>query len=46
MTKTNPHWSETLDDFLRKDGIHADARAEAVARVVAWQLAQEMKRQA
>jgi transcriptional regulator with XRE-family HTH domain len=33
-----------LDDFLREEGIRDTARAEAVTRVVAWQLAQEMKR--
>jgi len=45
MTKKNPHWGETLDDFLREDGIRDAARAEAITRVVAWQLAEEMKRQ-
>jgi len=46
MTKRkNPHWGSTLDDFLREDGIHDAARAEAVTRVVAWQLGQEMERQ-
>jgi hypothetical protein len=46
MTKRkNPHWGSTLDDFLREDGIRDAARAEAVTRVVAWQLAQEMERQ-
>jgi len=46
MTKRkNPHWGSTLDDFLREDGIRDAARAEAVTRVVAWQLGQEMERQ-
>jgi DNA-binding phage protein len=44
MSKKNPHWGPTLDDFLREEGIRDTARAEAVTRVVAWQLAQEMKR--
>jgi len=45
MTKRkNPHWGSTLDDFLREDGTRDAARAEAVTRVVAWQLAQEMER--
>jgi antitoxin HicB len=41
----NPHWGTTLDEFLRSDGIHEAAKAEAVTRVVAWQLSQEMERQ-
>lgn len=46
MTKRkNPHWGSTLDDFLREDGTRDAARAEAVTRVVAWQLGQEMERQ-
>jgi antitoxin component HigA of HigAB toxin-antitoxin module len=40
----NPHWGSSLDDFLREEGIRDAARAEAVTRVVAWQLAQEMQR--
>ena len=46
MTKRkNQHWGSTLDDFLREEGIRDAARAEAVTRVVAWQLGQEMERQ-
>jgi hypothetical protein len=44
MNKKNPHWGATLDDFLREEGIRDATRAEAVIRVVAWQLRQEMKR--
>lgn len=43
--KPNPHWGTTLDEFLAEDGIREAARAEALTRVVAWQLAQEMERQ-
>jgi antitoxin HicB len=43
--RKNPHWGSTLDDFLHEEGIRDVARAEAVTRVVAWQLAQEMERQ-
>ena len=43
--RKNPHWGSTLDDFLREEGIRDAARAEAVTRVVAWQLGQEMERQ-
>jgi antitoxin HicB len=45
MTKKNPHWGTTLDTFLGEDGIRETAKTEAVTRVVAWQLAQEMERQ-
>jgi hypothetical protein len=41
----NPHWGSTLDDFLAEEGIREAAKAEAVTRVVAWQLGEEMKRQ-
>jgi len=45
MTKKNPHWGTTLDAFLSEEGIREAAKAEAVTRVVAWQLSQEMQRQ-
>ena len=45
MSKKNPHWGSTLDEFLTEDGIREAAKAEAVTRVVAWQLTQEMERQ-
>jgi hypothetical protein len=35
----------TLDAFLTEDGIREAAKAEAVTRVVAWQLNREMERQ-
>ncbi|HTT82147.1 MAG TPA: helix-turn-helix transcriptional regulator [Rhizomicrobium sp.] len=44
MKRNNPHWGSTLDDFLNEEGIREAAMAEAVTRVVAWQLAEEMKR--
>jgi phage-related protein len=43
--KKNPHWGSTLDEFLDEAGIRETAKAEAVTRVVAWQLSKEMKRQ-
>jgi antitoxin HicB len=43
--RTNPHWGTTLGAFLAEDGIREAAKAEALTRVVAWQLAQEMERQ-
>ena len=45
MTKKNPHWGTTLDEFLTEDGIREAAKAEALTRVIAWQLTQEMERQ-
>ena len=45
MTKRNPHWGTTLDSFLAEDGIREAAKAEALTRVIAWQLTQEMERQ-
>jgi hypothetical protein len=45
MTKKNPHWGTTLDQFLAEDGVREAAKAEALTRVVAWQLKEEMKRQ-
>jgi antitoxin HicB len=45
LTKKNPHWGTSLDDFLSEEGIREVAKAEAVTRVVAWQLKQEMERQ-
>jgi DNA-binding phage protein len=45
MKPRNSHCGSTLDAALNEDGIRAEAKAEAVMRVVAWQLAEEMKRQ-
>jgi len=45
MTKKNPHWGTSLDTFLSEEGIREAAKAEAVTRVVAWQLTREMERQ-
>ncbi|MEI6414433.1 MAG: helix-turn-helix transcriptional regulator [Pseudomonadota bacterium] len=38
------HWGSTLEDFLNEEGFHDEARTEAVTRVIAWQLAEEMAR--
>jgi antitoxin HicB len=43
MSKEN-HWGSTLEDFLNEEGIHDEAKAEAVTRVIAWQLAEEMRK--
>jgi len=45
MTKKNPHWGTSVDTFLTDEGIREAAKAEALTRVVAWQLTQEMERQ-
>jgi antitoxin HicB len=45
MSKKNPRWGTTLNEFLDENGIREAAKAEAVTRVVAWQLTQEMERQ-
>ena len=43
--KKNPHRGSTLDEFLDEAGIRKSAKAQAVTRVVAWQLNNEMERQ-
>jgi antitoxin HicB len=43
--RKNRHWGSTLENFLEDEGIREAAKAEAITRVVAWQLAEEMKRQ-
>jgi antitoxin HicB len=45
MSKDNPHWGTTLDEFLADEGILEAVKTEAVTRVLAWQLSQEMERQ-
>jgi hypothetical protein len=40
MSKKNPHWGTTVDEFLDAEGLREAAKAEAVTRVVAWQLTQ------
>ncbi len=44
-TARNSHWGSSLEDFLDEDGIREEVRAEAITRVIAWQLTQEMERQ-
>jgi hypothetical protein len=38
------HMGSSLDDFLREEGIFEEAQAQAVKEVVAWQLADAMKK--
>jgi hypothetical protein len=42
MSKENPPWGSTLDQFLLKEGIRDIARAEVVRRIAAWQLGRNM----
>jgi len=39
------HIGSNFDDFLAEEGILDDVTAVAVKRVLAWQIAKEMKRQ-
>lgn len=41
----NPHWGSTLDSFLDEEGLREQATVAAIKQVIAWQLAEEMKRQ-
>jgi DNA-binding Xre family transcriptional regulator len=43
--KKNRHQGSSFDDFLDKEGLLADAEAVAIKRVVAFQVAQMMKKQ-
>ncbi|HWF03374.1 MAG TPA: Fis family transcriptional regulator, partial [Candidatus Angelobacter sp.] len=38
------HMGSSIDDFLKEEGIFEDAQAQAVKEVVAWQLAEAMKK--
>ncbi|MCI0333612.1 MAG: helix-turn-helix domain-containing protein [Planctomycetes bacterium] len=42
--KKNRHIGSDFDDFLREEGLLADAEAVAIKRVVAFQLATMMKK--
>jgi hypothetical protein len=38
------HMGSSVDDFLKDEGIFEEAQAQAVKEVVAWQLAEAMKK--
>ena len=38
------HIGSGIDDFLKEEGIFEEAQAQAVKEVVAWQLAEAMKK--
>jgi len=44
MSGKNQHWGSTLDGFLHEEGIYENAKAEGVARVISWQIAEEMRK--
>jgi antitoxin HicB len=39
------HMGSSIDAFLKEEGIFEEAQTQAVKEVVAWQLAEAMKRQ-
>lgn len=41
----NPHTGSSFDDFLETEGLYTECTAIAVKRVLARQLAEEMKKQ-
>ena len=38
------HMGSSIDDFLKEEGIFEESQAQAVKEVVAWQLAEAMKK--
>ena len=38
------HIGSTIDEFLKEEGIFEEAQAQAIKEVVAWKLAQAMKK--
>ena len=38
------HMGSSIDDFLKEEGIFEEAQTQAVKEVVAWQLAEAMKK--
>lgn len=43
MTKRKKHIGSSFDDFLKEEEILAETTAEAVKRILAWQLVEAMK---
>ncbi|MGH7238802.1 MAG: helix-turn-helix domain-containing protein [Candidatus Saccharimonadales bacterium] len=43
--KKNKHIGSSVDDWLKEEGIFEESEAQAIKEVVAWQLAEEMKKQ-
>jgi predicted XRE-type DNA-binding protein len=38
------HMGSSVDDFLKEEGVFEEAQAQAIKEVVAWQLAEAMKK--
>ena len=38
------HLGSSIDDFMKEEGIFEETQAQAIKEVVAWQLAEAMKR--
>lgn len=38
------HMGSSIDDFLKEEGIFEESQTQAIKEVVAWQLAQAMKK--
>ncbi len=38
------HMGSSIEDFLKEEGIFEEAQAQAIKEVVAWQLAEAMKK--
>ena len=45
LSKNGNYTGSSFDSFLEEEGIREEAEAVAVKRVLAWQIAREMKRQ-
>jgi len=41
--KKSKHWGSTLDDFLKKEGIYEEAKAQIAKEMIAWQIERAMK---
>ena len=44
LTMSTKHIGSRIDDFLKEEGIFEATQAQAVKEVVAWQLAEAMKK--
>lgn len=42
---TNPHFGSSFDDWLKEQSIYEEVTADAIKRVLAWQIEQAMKAQ-
>lgn len=42
---SNPHFGSSFDDFLKEEGLFAEAEAHALKQVIAWQIQEAMTTQ-